>query len=171
MEYPCTDLSIEGCEIKLLTFPEFQETGLRIQDCIIERVSGLTASSARPSWLVDCEIGEFDIANTNASIIQDIHLAVSHRVLLTILRKLYVQAGSGRLENALVRGLPDNCRPYVSPILEEMHSLGFASLETGRGRRLWYPDRSKAAEVHAILGDYARSKHILVERTRGISHK
>jgi len=54
MEYPCTDLSIEGCEIKLLTFPEFQETGLRIQDCIIERVSGLTASSARPSWLVDC---------------------------------------------------------------------------------------------------------------------
>jgi len=44
MEYPCTDLSIEGCEIKLLTFPEFQETGLRIQDCIIERVSGLTAS-------------------------------------------------------------------------------------------------------------------------------
>ena len=161
-ESPCSKLTISGCEIRVLTLPSSPPDGLAIEDCIIEKVVGIPRKELLPSWIQRCDVEQYDNTPTNASILLDAQLPMAHRVLLTILRKLYLQKGAGRKENALSRGLPSGSREFVPRILDVMRSREFVSLAVLRGNRVWYPDRSRTAEVHTVLNDYARSRHPLV---------
>jgi hypothetical protein len=165
-ESPCSDLELAGCEIGVLGLPNLQPHNLVLRDCLIEEVLGITREQQLPSWITASEVGSFDPAPTNASILTDDTLAIAHRVLLTIFRKLFVQPGSGRLEGALSRGLPDNYRPFVAPILDLLRSHGFATLQTARQQRIWFPERSRSGEVLNILNAYYVSSDPLVAEVR-----
>jgi hypothetical protein len=161
-ENPCSNLEISACEIGVLSLPSSNPESLSIKDCIVEKLLGLSSAQQLPGWIQDCEVGSFDPVPTNASILTDVHLSIPHRVLLTIFRKLYVQPGSGRQEGALSRGLPDNYRPYVNPILDVLRAEGYAALQTARQQRIWMGERARASEVLGILSEYDRSVNPLV---------
>ena len=163
------DITLDNCEIRVLIPPPQLPDGLVIRDCIIWKVQGISNPGILPEWIVGCEIEEYDQTPTNASILLDSDLRMGHRVLLTILRKLYLQRGAGRGENSLTRGLPSGSRELATRILESMKSMGFTDPVTLRGYRIWYPDRSRSGEVLEILNDYARSIHPLVEKAREMS--
>ncbi len=160
------NLHIDNCEVKRLVGPGHPPDGLRLTDSIIWKIEGVSKQELLPLWMTGCEIEVFDDAPTNAKIAADSDLPEGHRVLLTVCRKLYLQRGAGRRENALSRGLPTGYRSKVPEVLEMMRSAGLAEPLTLRGYRVWYPDRSRTSEVFEILADYAGSRHPLVDRAR-----
>lgn len=165
-ESPCSNLEITACEIGVLTLPSSKPNNLVLRDCLIEKILGISSRQQLPDWIKTSEVGDFDPVPTNASILTDSQLTIPHRVLLTIFRKLFVQPGSGRVEGAFSRGLPDNYRPFVAPILDLLKSREFALLQTARQQRVWSPERSKISEVLGILSDYSRSTNALVSEVK-----
>lgn len=164
----CSNLVISGSEIGLLVVPPEHPAGCMITDSVIDKILGVAKRENVPSWIIKCEIGEFDLLPTNDSILDDADLPVAHRVLLTILRKLFLQRGAGRRENALSRGLPTGFKLLTPDILEILRSLEFVSRQVIAGYRVWRPDRSRTSEVHSILNQYSASRHPVVTAVRKI---
>lgn len=145
-------------------------TSPRFEKCQIDELVGPVSSDDIPENIVDdeTEIGVFSQeAKTNADILAlDIPLAV--RVLLTVLRKLFVQSGSGRKENAFYRGLDPNARAYVADILSLLQTAEFAHPHKINGPRIWMQNRAKSIDARDILGAPQKSSHPLLEKTRSL---
>lgn len=117
----------------------------RFKNCQIDQMIGPVSEMDIPKGVVtgDTEIGSFaQEAQTNADILA-LEIALSLRVLLTILRKLFVQTGRGRKENAFYRGLDTKARAYVSEILHELQVEDFAHPSRVRGPAVWIPNRAR----------------------------
>ncbi|MDU4375220.1 MAG: hypothetical protein E7I62_06410 [Bilophila wadsworthia] len=78
--------------------------GFLIKDSIITRMIGVSSPQRIPNWVRDCEVGEY-IPTLTVSAIKNTSLSDNHKVLLTIIHKVFFQPGSARREEALVRGL------------------------------------------------------------------
>lgn len=140
----------------------------RFESCQIDELVGPISLDDIPRHVMDkaTGIGAFSQeANTNADILA-LEIPMAVRVLLTILRKLFVQSGSGRKENAFYRGLDTNARAYVSDILELVQVANFAHPHRISGPNVWMQNRAKAAEANEILGAPQKSKHPLLDNTR-----
>lgn len=145
-------------------------TSPRFERCQIDELAGPISVDDIPENIVDnaTEIGAFaQEARTNADILAlDIPMAV--RVLLTVLRKLFVQSGSGRKENAFYRGLDTNARAYVSEILELLEGAGFAHPHKINGPRIWMPNRAKSSEAKEVLRAPQKSNHSILIQARNL---
>lgn len=143
-------------------------TSPRFEKCQIDELSGPISSHDIPENIIDAatDISSFSQeARTNADILAlDIPMAV--RVLLTVLRKLFVQSGSGRRENAFYRGLDPNARAYVSDILGLLQAYKFAYPHKISGPRVWMQNRTKRKDAKEILAAPQKSKHPILEKTR-----
>ena len=71
-------------------------------------------------------------------------LPIGTRVLLTVLKKLFMQRGAGRQYGALFRGLSPEGREYVDPVLELIKREELAAPSRQTHNVVWIPDRSKA---------------------------
>lgn len=78
-------------------------------------------------------------------------LPLGARVLLTVLKKLYQRRGSGRKENALVRGLDHHARRLVPDILRLIQREGLAAPLRRGEVTIWIPDRSSMRRVGRIV--------------------
>jgi len=78
---------------------------------------------------------------------------MGEKVLLTILKKIFIQSGSGRKENALLRGLDHNSRRLVPDILRLLQSEGVIVpyRRGGLDMTIWLPERGKMARVARII--------------------
>jgi len=143
-------------------------TSPRFEKCVIHEIVGPISLKDIPKKIVDdaTEIESFaHEARTNSDILAlDIPLAV--RVLLTVLRKLFVQSGSGRKENAFFRGLDPNARAYVVDILTMLQAAKFAHPHKINGPRIWMQNRAKSKEAREILGAPQRSSHPILVKAR-----
>ena len=78
-------------------------------------------------------------------------LPIGQRVGLSILRKLYLQRGSGRKEEALYRGLSRTDQHVVEEALQILERFGLA-IKTHSGRqRIWVPARRSTSRVYEML--------------------
>jgi hypothetical protein len=81
------------------------ESSITFRNCIINRVSGVASEEGLPTRMfIDCEVSEFDDMSTNTAVLRS-PLSPPMKGLITVLRKLYMQAGGGRQINALKRGI------------------------------------------------------------------
>lgn len=142
----------------------------RLERCQIDEIIGPISSNDIPDNVIDDEsdIGSYvQEAKTNADILE-LNMPLSVRVLLTVLRKLFVQSGRGRKENAFFRGLDPNARAYVADILEVLHTEGFAFPHKIGGPTIWMPNRAKSNEAREILKAPQSSKHRVLVKVRGL---
>lgn len=140
----------------------------RFERCQIEELSGPLSLKDVPRGLFDdkTEITKFvQEAKTNADIL-DLDMPMALRVLLTVLRKLFVQSGRGRRENAFFRGLDTNARAYVADILSLLESYEFARPYKINGPAVCIQNRAKAVEVREIMMAPQTSRNILVQKVR-----
>src|SRR5699024_661595 len=121
-------------------------------NCLIDYIDG---ASALPEWLqprfANCEIGHYsDSATTTAGIM---HLALDRdrRIALSILKKIYLQRGSGRKEGALSRGLPLSDREAVPAVLSEMLSQGWIVRSGGGSTPIYIGVKSRRAAALQAL--------------------
>ena len=123
--------------------------------CYIVSLEGRSSDSDLPQGkFSDCDIDEFSDAPTSNTSIQKSELPLDIRVAISILKKLYLQAGSGRQESALYRGLDHHGRQAVPKVLTTLvrHELAHKStLTTSSGDTIWRPTASETARARRII--------------------
>ena len=149
------DISISGlqfrdCTVKEIVFgTQGCASGVKLNGCFIEKVSGIANSTGVPRDIIgeDCEILHFDNMATNNAVLQ-LNLPPQMKALLTILRKLYKQAGAGRKVSALTRGItqPDVER-YIDPVLAVLERHHFVTIYN----KVVHPVRKQGSRVERIL--------------------
>ena len=121
--------------------------------CYIDRLEGRISEEDLPRGSFDpkCHIESFSESTETTSQILRLDIPLGIRVCLTILKKLYEQAGSGRRENALYRGLDSHAQRLVPKVLQVLQSEGLALPYKSKSMTVWRPDRSKKTRVGQII--------------------
>lgn len=145
-------------------------SGPLLRACQIERMHGVSSIDGVWPGVLDAttDVGEFLVEHETVKDLRSLPLPVGIRVLLTALRKLFVQTGKGRKENAFPRGLSDAERPYVRDILQLLAKHDFAYPHKAGGPTIWISNRSKAQEAKEILRAPEEEKHPLVKDVRSL---
>ena len=124
----------------------------RFRDCFISEIQGPIAKNQLPSnFETDCYVESFSDQPETINAILKLDLPLGTRVLMTILRKLYMQSGRGRRHGAFVRGLDQQGKQMVPRILAALHQEGFAVVIKRGEYEIWLPDRSKRVRASKII--------------------
>lgn len=118
-----TNLTLRLCAVNVLSLSGEPPDGFVLERPFLSRVDGATSPDGLPGWVREPEeVIKFDAVESNAELMGREKIPMPVRVLLTIIRKLFVQRGSGRVEGALRRGIDPSARDFVSPILTRLAS-------------------------------------------------
>ncbi len=162
-------LTLVNCEIGELILPDRPTVGIAMSACVIHRVSGCANMERLPEWITDVDVGEFDAYGTNAQILDREELPMAVRVAMTILRKLYLQRGRGRKENALFRGIGHDGQRWVSDVLALLSTQEVvSSVRRGAGEPMWHSVAGMRARVVALLDAPTSSQDPIAISCRGM---
>jgi hypothetical protein len=99
------NLQLSNCTFGSVTIlRNVQDGGLAITNSLAERVYGIGHSKGLPGWISTLQVERFESLQ-NVADIRKIQLSPAHQILVTIIRKTFFQKGTGRKEEALLRGL------------------------------------------------------------------
>lgn len=140
------------------------------RNCSIGVIVGRTGERDLPDGcFIDCDIEEFsDDTATTGQILALTGLSVPERVLLTVLKKLYVQRGSGRKQSALFRGLDERSRGYVEDVLSILSKENLAIPSRQGAVYVWLPNRSQTRRVLQVLEAPTSSKDPILAAAREV---
>lgn len=141
------------------------------RNCHIESISGIQGEGELPQsrFLQGTTIDRFTgFGQSNAEILTSDDMPLSVAVLLTILKKTFFQAGGGRQEAALYRGLDHRAKAYVPGVVELMQRHGFIEASKRAGPTLWIGVKAKLAEARAIRDAPMTSKAPLIVAVRAL---
>lgn len=151
----------EDCMIETLDVTDLADAGAlpEFHGCVISRVDGASGVDQLASARFDnCEFGSFSESAENMSAILTLPLTDYKKVMLSVLRKLYAQAGRGRKENAFFRGgLTQSQRDQVPRVLERLQSEHIAWSSRNKGTILWSANRVMTRRVMQILATPTKS--------------
>jgi hypothetical protein len=134
-------------------------------NCHIRRIGGASSTEGLPtSMFRDCEVEEYDDTTTNAAVLKMDWLP-SLKALVTVLRKVYKQAGGGRKLGALKRGIPHG--PVLDSVDEVIQILVGEEILTEFSEFV-HPIRKQSARVEAILHAPNLSTDSIVQKVREI---
>jgi hypothetical protein len=127
------------------------ELGPRFSNCYCGLVTGRTGGGDMPSEVFsNCVFDAFDNTAQTTKDILLLDLPLSTKVLLTILKKLYAQRGSGRRESALYRGLEARSRELVPDCLNLLRRHGFVMRTRQREHVVWLPTKTSEFRRRAL---------------------
>lgn len=141
------------------------------RECVIQRLLGKPSIADVPSErFIKTEIDSFEaVAITNASIRAVNSLTVGEKVLLTVIRKLFVQSLGGRSEPALYRGLDTAERQLVTPIIKLLQQQGLVTLMNRGDGTVWIPVRRRLDYIRKLLANPSLPDDVLMEEARRLS--
>jgi hypothetical protein len=158
------NLTLRLCAVDVLSLYGEPPAGFVLERPFLSRIDGASSRDGLPSWVREPEEAiKFDAAESNAELMGRESIPLPVRVLLTIIRKLFVQRGSGRVESALRRGIDLGCRDFVSPILTRLASEGVIFRTSHGTVVVWHPTARFRARMLHILDAPMASGDELVE--------
>jgi len=148
----------------------FSSPGLRIESTNVKEMVGPAGPSDLPNGFMDEDSDVDSWASEfgrNAEVLaSSVDLRVA--VLLTVLRKIFLQSGNGRREDALYRGLGPDAQRYVASILTILEREKVVTAYRRRGATLWIPDRSAQGRVDRIIRSPTVSSDVIVSSVRAL---
>jgi len=166
-DHPIENLTLLNCMIDRVRFNAFRSE-MQFIRCQIVRLEGFSTEPDIPDVFDNCEFGEFDNRHTNAAIIRS-DLPDPIKVLLVIVRKLFLQRGSGRLESALSRGLDIRLQVHVNPVRDLLASEGIVFSRTTGQRTIWHGNRKFTSRMLKILEHPTNPKDPLIQAISNIA--
>lgn len=162
------NISIRDSSFDTLDLTDAEPIGIKIVESVITRMSGVTSPEHLPPWIVDCLVDSFQNLKTLVAIRQA-GLSIAQTFLLSSLRKMFLQPGSGRRESSMYKGYGDSttkriCEKVIALLLKER----FCSKVKGSSEALYIPDRSFSGRVQAIMSQMTTSKDDLWTQTSRI---
>lgn len=156
-ERTVSNLFINNCVIWELAFPVKDFTNVRINNCHAAKVSGISSAAALPDWIRNLGADEFDSVES-VSRIRKIGLKASQEILITKIRKTFFQKGSGRKEEALLRGLgTPTAKSLSSKIINLMMRGGLLTSFKGSEGIVYSPVRANTRRMQQILDELGGS--------------
>lgn len=161
------NITFRNCTVReLVLIDSADEDQTKFLSCIIGKVVGASSRAGIPSSIVsdDSEIEQFDNVSTNSAVLR-LNLPPQTKALLTILRKLYKQAGGGRKIAAFSRGItrPEVLR-FIDPVLSVLQRHHFVSVYNS----VVHPVRRHAGRVEAILDSPALANDPVIADVRAL---
>jgi hypothetical protein len=154
-----------GTDISREMLPTFRR-------CHFARMEGRTGERDLPSdRFIECTFDEFENAAQTTRAILALALPLASRVLLTLLKKLFAQAGSGRQESALFRGLDHREREVVPAILDLLRRRDFVVKSRQGTVTVWLPARTGSVRKRAMtmLAAPSASRDPVLEESKQLS--
>lgn len=139
-----------------VTLGKIDPTGVLIKDCHIENLVGVSSSTGLPAWIKDCTIKNFELVDTLTAI-KNSGLTKAQTILVSILIKVYRQAGNGRLEHTLTKGLTHVDKKSLGQVIRYLLSNGYLETSKDRGEIIYKPVRKFQGRVEKILVELDRS--------------
>lgn len=175
LELNLSNIHLHRCIINTLEFGRSSvskdiKNSIRFHDCVIDRLEGAMSLQDIPQGVLNgsTSVEVFSAyPATNDAVIRT-NLPDSIKVLITILRKLFMQRGSGRQYSAFKRGLPPNLLSLVDSVTAQVKGRGFASDVYIDRRTLLVPNRTKSAEALSIINGPNTSDSALIKAVRSI---
>ncbi len=128
------------------------------QECLIQELDGRTSYSDLPKdRFQELYVERFLSSTGTTSAALDLHIPTGARVLVTILKKLFIQSMSGRKESALFRGLDAEHQAKVNPILSLLQSHALVTKIDRPGEPIWIPTRRHKARVLSVISSPSAS--------------
>ncbi len=171
----CSKLRFRDCYFSLIMIdPDIIAAHMpRFEACYIDEVEGRSSRGDLPTEAFgnSCIVDKFSEAPETTAAIGAMDFPLGARVLLTVLKKIYLQSGSGRKENALHRVLDHNGRRLVGPILKLCQGEGLISAyrRGGLDMTIWVPDRTKMARVAKIVTSHHTCNDPLLKHAAHLS--
>lgn len=153
----CSRVRFRNCFFSILAIdPDVDASRLpRFEGCYIDELEGRSSQKDLPPGVFDdvCQFERFSEAPETTDAIGGMDLPLGTKVLLTILKKVYLRSGSGRRENALHRGLDHHARRLVPTVLKLLQSECLISpyRRAGLDMTIWVPDRTKTSRVVRLI--------------------
>ncbi|MEH2479544.1 hypothetical protein V1282_002901 [Nitrobacteraceae bacterium AZCC 2146] len=152
------NLTITDTAFGTLVLPSSAPYNTLIKDSVAERVVGVSSPTALPAWITGFEADKFD-STDSISRIRQIGLKANHAILTTIIRKTFFQKGSGRKEEALLRGLGEVADKGMAPKIVN-YLLSHDVLTKFKGNEGWVyaPNRKLAGRMRQMLYELQTSQ-------------
>lgn len=153
----CSQLTFRDCYFSRLDLDADAPTDRlpHFESCYFVQIEGRASKADLPIRVFadTCEFEKFSDAPDTTNAISAMDLPMGEKVLLTVLKKVFIQSGSGRKENALLRGLDHNARRLVPSILHLLQSEGVITpyRRGGLDMTIWIPDRGQMTRVARII--------------------
>lgn len=131
--------------------------GTTIEKCLAGTVLGVTSAKGLPSW-VDVQADHY-LAPDNVAMIRRLGLKPSQEIFVTIVRKTFFQKGSGRKEEALLRGLGNVAASRTAnKILNVLIREGLLERFKGDEGFVYAPKRAHADRMQKVLAELNTSQ-------------
>ena len=142
------------CVIEVLDVGDVDDSGRvpTFQNCLIGSLRGWWAIPDEYAGnFTTSEVANYSGAPRTTGGLISLNLDKRDAIGLVILKKVYLQAGHGRRESALVRGLPLADRVLVPEVTASLCASGFLVRSHHRGNDLVLPVREKRGLVMQVL--------------------
>jgi len=151
-----SNLHLSSIEIDFLNIYNSRIEDVEIVDCTVAALDGASGEGI-PGWIRDCLVGTQSQMDTVARIKRS-QLKASEMILATILRKTFFQPGSGRKEEALIRGLGQfGDAKLQNKVLAILCNRSFLNKVQGDSGNLYVPERSKTPRARRMLAQLQQS--------------
>jgi hypothetical protein len=160
------DCLFHSCEISKDVHPDNIP---HFNNCLFGVMDGYFGMADLPKNFVTPDISTFSLAAETSTQILHADIPEGLKILLMVLRKLFLQPGTGRQESAFYRGAIDSRGARVVPeVLKLLAKQGLAEECRYRGKDLWLPNRRESARVRKILSSPMTSTDGLVKEARNL---
>jgi hypothetical protein len=153
-----------------VTLGKVDPEGVLIKDSIIDRLLGVSSSEGVPSWIENCEVLSYESVDTLTAIKKS-GLTDEQTMLVSILIKVYRQAGNGRLEHTLTKGLTGVNKKSLKKIIQYLISNGFLVTSKDNGELIYKPVRKNQERIEKILNELDRSTDEVWQQVTMLSTK
>ena len=139
-------------------------------ECIVDEMDGRVSAKDLPEGrFTGCVFESFsDDVKTNSAVFKT-EAPVAVKVLLSALKRLFVQSLSGREEGAFSRGMDASSVGVVPEVLAILRRFNFAIRSDRSTDKVWLPVRRRKGDVLEILSAPMTSQHPLVVACRKLN--
>lgn len=125
---------------------------ITFEDCQITLLNGISAEKAKPSWLIKCDVTDFN-ALSNISRIKESNISASCKVLLTVVQRIFFQRGSARKEDALYKSgfEQDYNKHIIKDILNLLRREGIITFAKGKEGTIYKPERAYTHRMRLMM--------------------
>lgn len=138
----------------------------KIDSSIFSKVSGARNDAETARYTNACEAIIFTDQSLTSDAILRSDLPPGVGILLTSLRKLYLQSGNGRKSSAFFRGVDPKFRQTVGDVLDLLCRNKLAVRGKQRGTDMYFPNRKHSERVRKIMSDPFGSEEDIVAETK-----
>ncbi|MGK2963716.1 MAG: hypothetical protein ACSLFK_16470 [Gemmatimonadaceae bacterium] len=155
-------LFLRNCVIEEIRIgPRIADSSLRVTECLLGRVVGVATDEGLPEDIfVGCMAEQFDDTSTTAAALR-LRVPAGVKALVTVIRKLYFQAGGGRRLAALKRGITD---PIVAACIDDIVHILEAEGMIWVSNAIAHPARRQTARARKLLAELSTSQDPVMRR-------